>query len=108
MVCSLHPYRVIVSTLDRFPEQRLTRIEALRGQSLLFTQLIKYLHQLVGMTIDPAYASFTESSLGSLESGKRADFAVLDQDIMAIPTKEILSTKVLATAMDGEIVYGKI
>ncbi|KAJ3805913.1 amidohydrolase family-domain-containing protein [Lentinula aff. lateritia] len=74
-----------------FPEQRLTREEALRG-----------------MTIDPAYASFTESILGSLEVGKRADFVVFSQDIMSIPVPEILSTKVLATAVDGKLVYGAI
>ncbi|KAE9401637.1 amidohydrolase 3 [Gymnopus androsaceus JB14] len=74
-----------------FPEQRLTREEALRG-----------------MTIDPAYASFTESILGSLEVGKRADYVVLSQNIMTIPLNEILSTQVLATAVDGDLVYGTI
>jgi predicted amidohydrolase YtcJ len=60
------------------------------------------------MTIDPAYASFTEDTLGSLERGKRADFVVLSKDIMTIPANEILSTKVLATALDGELVYGSL
>ncbi|KAF8171163.1 amidohydrolase family-domain-containing protein [Mycena galopus ATCC 62051] len=72
-----------------FPEERLTREEALRG-----------------MTIDPAYASFTESFLGSLEPGKRADFTVLSADIMKIPAPEILDVKVLATVIDGEVAYG--
>ncbi|KAJ8077031.1 hypothetical protein PM082_001454 [Marasmius tenuissimus] len=72
-----------------FPEQRLTRQEALRG-----------------MTIDPAWASFTEESLGSLEPGKIADFVVLSQDIMTVPISEILSTKVLATVIDGKAIYG--
>ncbi|KAK1229178.1 hypothetical protein PQX77_007750 [Marasmius sp. AFHP31] len=72
-----------------FPEQRLTRQEALRG-----------------MTIDPAWASFTEESLGSLEPGKIADFVILSQDIMTVPISEILSTKVLATVIDGKAIYG--
>lgn len=74
-----------------FPEQRLTREEALRG-----------------MTIDPAYASFTEDILGSLEAGKFADFVVLSKDIMTVPVSEILSTEVIATAIDGKVVYGKL
>ncbi|KAF8972938.1 amidohydrolase family-domain-containing protein [Flammula alnicola] len=74
-----------------FPEQRLTRQEALRG-----------------MTIDPAYASFTETTLGSLEIGKRADFTILSQDIMTIPAEDILATKVHATVIDGKPVYGSI
>ncbi|KAF7310265.1 Amidohydro-3 domain-containing protein [Mycena indigotica] len=74
-----------------FPEERLTRVEALRG-----------------ITIDPAYASFTESDLGSLEVGKRADFVVLSKNIMEIPAEEILMTKTLATVIDGAVVYGKV
>jgi len=74
-----------------FPEQKMTRLEALRG-----------------ITIDPAYASFTEDILGSIVPGKRADYVVLSQDIMEIPANEILNTEVLATVIDGEIVYGKL
>ncbi|KIK58357.1 hypothetical protein GYMLUDRAFT_695192 [Collybiopsis luxurians FD-317 M1] len=75
-----------------FPEQKLTRIEALRG-----------------MTIDPAYASFTEDILGSLEPGKKADFVVLGKDIMKVDdVKQVLDTKVLATVLDGEVVFGEL
>lgn len=73
----------------RFPTQRLNRVEALRG-----------------MTIDPAYASFTEDILGSLVPGKRADYVVLSQDIMTVTSANILQTKVLATSIDGKIVFG--
>ena len=60
------------------------------------------------MTIDPAYASFTENILGSLEVGKLADFVILSKDIMTIPVSEILSTAVLGTVIDGKVVYGKL
>lgn len=70
------------------------------------------------MTFDAAYASFKEQDLGSLEVGKKADFVVLDTDIMIEPQqdpqegswrgKEILDTKVLATVIDGKLVYGAI
>ena len=58
------------------------------------------------MTIDAAYASFTDSMLGSLEPGKRADYVLLSQDIMSVPASQILATKVLATVIDGEVVFG--
>jgi predicted amidohydrolase YtcJ len=74
-----------------FPDQRLTRQEALRG-----------------ITIDPAFASHTENILGSLEIGKKADFVILSQDIMDVPVNEILKTKVLATVIDGKPVFGEI
>lgn len=61
-----------------------------------------------GMTIDPAYASFTEDVLGSLESRKHADFVVLSQDIMLIPVTSIMDTRVLATVMDGLPVFGEL
>ncbi len=60
------------------------------------------------MTIDPAYASFTESILGSLEPGKRADFVVLSQNIMTVPVSEIMNTTFLATVIDGIAVHGEI
>lgn len=60
------------------------------------------------MTIDPAYASFTESILGSIEIGKRADFTILSQNIMTIPAENIMATYVHATIIDGQIVYGGI
>jgi hypothetical protein len=62
------------------------------------------------MTIDPAYASFTEETLGSLELGKRADYVVLSKDIMDVDLAlgEVMDTKVLATVMDGGVVFGEV
>ena len=60
------------------------------------------------MTLDPAYASFSERELGSLEKGKKADFVILDQNIMQIDMSKVLSTKVEATVIDGEVLYGGI
>ncbi|KDR78376.1 hypothetical protein GALMADRAFT_266881 [Galerina marginata CBS 339.88] len=72
-----------------FPEQRLTREEALKG-----------------MTLDAAYASFAEDEIGSLTPGKKADFVIFDKDIMTIPANQILQAKVVATVVDGQAVYG--
>jgi len=62
------------------------------------------------MTIDPAYASFTEETLGSLEPGKRADYVILSKDIMDVdlPVGEVMETQVLATVMDGRVVFGEV
>jgi len=72
-----------------YPEQRLTRAQALKG-----------------MTLDAAYASFAEKDLGSLTVGKKADFVILDRDIMTVPYSDILATKVQATVIDGSLAYG--
>ena len=71
-----------------FPDQRLTRDEAVRG-----------------FTIDAAYAAFMERLVGSLEGGKRADFIVLDRDLMQVPATEIPEVRVLQTWVDGIRVY---
>lgn len=93
---------------NRFPEQRITRQEALRGKGWHPVQCHFHINVVIGMTIDPAYSSFTENILGSLEVGKRADYVVLSQNIMTIPENEILATLVLTTAIDGVPIYGDI
>ena len=60
---------------------------------------------LRGMTIWAARSNFEEHEKGSLEKGKFADFIILDKDLMTIPAKEVLQTKVLATFIGGEKVY---
>ena len=98
----------LIRKLHRFPEQRLTRLEALRGNLSSYRTLESLIYLFPGMTIDPAYASFTETTLGSLEAGKLADFTVLSQNIMTISEDKILATMVDATVIDGKPVYGTI
>ena len=71
-----------------YPAQRMTRSEALKA-----------------MTLWPAFAGFQESVLGSIKTGKLADFTVLDRDIMTVPTNQILSANVVATFVGGRRVY---
>lgn len=61
---------------------------------------------LRGMTFWNAMATFTDKDLGSLEPGKRADFVVLDRDLSTTPEAELPQTKVVATFIGGEQVYG--
>ena len=70
------------------PEQRMTREDALRA-----------------FTLWSAYAAFQDHLKGSIEPGKLADIVVLSNDIMKIEPREILSTTVELTMIDGEVVY---
>lgn len=73
-----------------FPEQRLTREEALKSY-----------------TLNNAYAAFEEKIKGSLTPGKLADLVVLSRDIMTIPEDQIPGTEVIYTIVGGKIVYSK-
>ncbi|MGB7296538.1 MAG: amidohydrolase [Candidatus Aminicenantales bacterium] len=71
-----------------FPQQRLSREEALRTY-----------------TLNGAYAAFQEDLLGSLRPGKLADITVLSQDIMTVPEDEILKTEVVLTIVGGRVLF---
>ena len=70
------------------PDNKLSKIEALKG-----------------MTIWGAYSNFEERQKGSIEVGKAADFVILDRDLLDEPKKRILNAKIVATILDGNIVY---
>jgi predicted amidohydrolase YtcJ len=54
-------------------------------------------------TINNAYLLFREDEIGSLEPGKRADFIVLDRDILTCDADRIRDTRVLQTYVDGRL-----
>jgi predicted amidohydrolase YtcJ len=68
------------------------------------------------VTVDQAIGAFTtgvdwvnheEQAAGVLRPGMRADAAVLDQDLYAIPAAEIGSTSVVLTVASGDVVFGE-
>lgn len=71
-----------------FPEQAMTRAQALKAY-----------------TLSNAYDMFKEDSLGSLVPGKLADIVVLSKNIMTAPADEIAGARVDYTILDGKVVY---
>ncbi|WP_271274548.1 amidohydrolase [Aliamphritea hakodatensis] len=60
---------------------------------------------LVAHTINNARLAFMEDKTGSLETGKRADLLILNQDYMRVDSSKIASIRPLATMVDGRWVY---
>ena len=56
-------------------------------------------------TINAAFAMKQDATTGSLEVGKRADLVVLDRDIFSVDPYTIADTIVIATYLDGRLVY---
>jgi predicted amidohydrolase YtcJ len=71
-----------------YPEQRMTREEALRS-----------------LTVNAAYAAFEEDVKGTLAPGRYADITVLSQDLLTVPEDAIAQTKVAATIVGGRVLY---
>jgi hypothetical protein len=70
------------------PEEALTREQAIRFY-----------------TINNAHLMFLEEEVGSLEVGKRADFIVLDRDLLTCPVDDIRDAKCLRTFVNGKQVF---
>jgi predicted amidohydrolase YtcJ len=69
-----------------YPEQRMTREEALRSY-----------------TLNGAYAAFEEDVKGSITPGKLADVVVLSKDILKVPEAEIPTAQVVLTILGGQV-----
>lgn len=80
--------RKLSSGVTFYPEQCMTRMQALRSY-----------------TLHAAYAAFEEDLKGSLEPGKLADITVLSQDILSVPEEQLLKTQVDMTIVGGQVLY---
>jgi predicted amidohydrolase YtcJ len=56
-------------------------------------------------TRNNAFLLFWEKELGSLEPGKRADFIVVDRDLLTCPVDDVKTTRVLQTWVEGKAVF---
>ena len=80
--------RKMASGVPFFPEQSMTRLEALRSY-----------------TRDAAYAGFEENDKGTLLPGKLADIVVLTKELLTVAEAEIPKTRVAFTIVGGKVVY---
>ena len=73
-----------------YPEQRLTRAEVLKAY-----------------TIEAAYSGFEETLKGRIAPGLLADFIVISEDILTIPSKGLLDVVVEQTYVGGVLKFDR-
>lgn len=73
-----------------FADEKMTPLEAFRS-----------------FTIDAAYSGHQENIIGSLATGKKADFILLDSNIFTMPEQDIWQVTVDKTWVNGKLVYKK-
>ncbi len=81
------------------------RQELESGQILAPEERVSVEQALTLYTRNGAYAGFEENSKGALETGKLADFIVVDRDVLSVPVDQIKDVKVLETFVGGKKVY---
>lgn len=73
-----------------FAEEKMTPLEAFRS-----------------FTVDAAYSGHQEKIIGSLATGKKADFVLLEQNLFEMPEQDIWQMAVKKTWVNGKLVYQK-
>jgi predicted amidohydrolase YtcJ len=68
---------------------------------------LKLAQAIEAYTLGSAYAEFQERVKGSIQTGKFADLVVMENNLFQIPQKEILTTPVAMTILNGKVVFKK-
>lgn len=76
------------------------------GKVLGADQRIDALTALRAMTSYGAELNFQEAETGTIESGKRADFVILEEDPTEVEPIRIKDISIFATLRDGKFIYG--
>ena len=79
-----------------------------KGRLLGGDQRISAEEAVRAYTSHAAWFQFAENEIGSIEAGKRADFVLLSEDILAVDSANIADAKVLMTMLGGRVVYGNL
>ena len=80
-------------------------LQGFQGPDWRPDEAVDRLTALKMFTLWPAYASFREDELGTIEVGKRADFTAFSVDLMTAPVEDIPRGEATLTIVDGVVVY---
>lgn len=93
----INPFLTIHAAVQRKDQDNFPNSGFLINEAISFNNCIK------GMTIWPAFASFQEKELGTLEKGKHATFAIFEKPV--ISSSEFKNNYAYMTFIKGQKVY---
>ena len=96
---SINPFETFYAAVNRKVP------DGISSKTLQYKNALTRNEALMGMTLWGAYANFEEAEKGSIEVGKFADFIILDQDIMKVDIDKVIETRIVATILNGKIVF---
>jgi len=82
-----------------------TDLEGFQGSDWRPGEAVDRATALKMFTLWPAYASFREAELGTIEVGKRADFTAFSVDLMTAPVEDIPGGYAVLTVVDGVVAH---
>ena len=92
----------LLAETRRLPEEKdYGLLDTSRGIEEAATRL----DSLKAMTINCAYELKQEKNLGSIEVGKIANFAIMDNNLLTCDKDDLSNIKLINTIIDGEIVF---
>ncbi|MBY9065864.1 amidohydrolase [Hyphomonas sp. WL0036] len=99
------PVEVGSPTIEFYAAVARKDLEGFSGEGWHPEEAVTRQQALALFTTGPAYAAFQEADLGTIETGKIADFTVFDRDLMTVPEAEILEAQPVMTVVGGEVVW---
>jgi predicted amidohydrolase YtcJ len=85
--------------LPQYGKEQFTPVLPPENERITLNQALK------ASTLDAAYVLGLEDKIGSLKVGKLADIVIIDKDLHTIAPKDISTTKVDLTMMNGKITH---
>jgi predicted amidohydrolase YtcJ len=98
-VSSPDPFEQMHVAVNRLPA------DGADAEPLLPAERLPLSTALHAFTMGSAYVNHLDGVTGSIEVGKRADLVVADQDLLAVPVREIGAVRAVLTMVEGQVVH---
>lgn len=98
-----------VDATDTFNQRKIDGVESDPREFYVYDQRVNVLQALHAVTINPAFQNKISDRIGSIETGKYADFVILDDDPIAVAEADptlLSDIRVAATIVSDEVKYG--